>query len=183
MTPDRDGFMGGSRCSGPKCALRRRTGWRETGHGMFEALRPNVNESNLPVLTIRDVVGRAAAAARIRALRAARFAAGVLLPPVCSLCGLAGFESPIDLCPTCRRLLPLSTGSRPITLPGINYIHAPFRYAWPVDRFIRELKFGGERRLARLLGTLLAEHWDTAAPRPEVLIPVPLHPARYRERG
>ncbi|MEK7191520.1 MAG: ComF family protein, partial [Pseudomonadota bacterium] len=53
-----------------------------------------------------------------------------------------------------------------------------------VDRLIQNLKYHRQLSLARILGNLLAKHLDTnTAIRPDALVPVPLHPARLRERG
>jgi ComF family protein len=53
-----------------------------------------------------------------------------------------------------------------------------------VDYLLKELKFHHQLTVARLLGDWLGEmlvHRQT--PLPECIIPVPLHPARLRERG
>jgi len=60
---------------------------------------------------------------------------------------------------------------------------APFRYAFPVDRMIQGLKYRRELVYGRILGQLLARHLSTRETRPELVIPVPLGLARYRERG
>jgi len=52
-----------------------------------------------------------------------------------------------------------------------------------VDHFIRALKFHQQLGLARLLGEQLARRLAQEAPRPDLIIPVPLHRARLRERG
>lgn len=75
------------------------------------------------------------------------------------------------ICGACRR--------RP---PPFFATTAALRYAEPADRLILDLKFRGRLPAARLLGTLLAEAVADAEP-PEALLPVPLHPARLRERG
>jgi ComF family protein len=68
-------------------------------------------------------------------------------------------------------------------------ICCPWRFEFPVDELVRALKFRGERTYARLLGTLLArERMQIApgvesAPLPDLVVPVPLHPRRLRERG
>ncbi|WP_297528638.1 ComF family protein [Thiohalobacter sp.] len=120
-----------------------------------------------------------------------------LLPPVCCLCGGPG-EAGRDLCAACRRELPrpdpgcricaapmaagdLVCGRCQRQRPAFDGVQALFRYGPPVDRLIQMLKF--ERRLAhaRLLGDLLAA---AMGPDPQrLLLPVPLHPARMRERG
>jgi ComF family protein len=51
---------------------------------------------------------------------------------------------------------------------------------------ILEFKYNGLRRLAITLGDLMGQGWDALAPegvRIEAIVPVPLHPARQRERG
>ena len=58
------------------------------------------------------------------------------------------------------------------------------RFEHPIDDMIRRLKYQGEIAHARVFGVLLAR---TARQRghdlPRLLVPVPLHPARFRERG
>ena len=122
-----------------------------------------------------------------------------LLPPQCTLCGAAG-DDRLPLCMGCRRDLPwLGTACpqcvEPLPTAGVcgrclrrpppqDAAHAAFRYAPPLDRLVQQLKFGRRLGLARLTGALLAQaaarnDW----PRPQALIPVPLHDARLRERG
>ncbi|MEI6544888.1 MAG: ComF family protein [Methylococcales bacterium] len=48
---------------------------------------------------------------------------------------------------------------------------------------ITSLKYRAQTRNARLLGLLLANHLKENAQRPDLIIPVPLHKVRYRERG
>lgn len=60
----------------------------------------------------------------------------------------------------------------------------PFRYGYPVDHLVRGFKYRGALAYGRVLATLLAQHLAVAADaRPELLIPVPLHLDRHRERG
>lgn len=122
-----------------------------------------------------------------------------LLPPQCTLCGAAGVDR-LPLCAGCRDELPwLATACRlcaePLPVAGVcghclrrpppqDGAHAAFRYAPPLDRLVQGLKFGRRLGLARLTGALLAQaataqHW----PRPDLLIPVPLHDTRLRQRG
>jgi ComF family protein len=68
------------------------------------------------------------------------------------------------------------------TPPCFDVSFAPLAYVEPVRYMVAGLKFRRHQVHARLLGTLLA---DTMAGRevyPDVLIPVPLHPSRLRER-
>ena len=61
---------------------------------------------------------------------------------------------------------------------------AALRYRAPVAYLIQRLKFSGELGLAPLLADLLADRIRARdTPLPELLLPVPLHPARLRERG
>jgi ComF family protein len=48
---------------------------------------------------------------------------------------------------------------------------------------IAGLKFNAQYKNARLLGLLLAEGLTQTQQMPDCLVPVPLHKARYRERG
>lgn len=58
-------------------------------------------------------------------------------------------------------------------------------YAPPLDRVITRLKFHSDLALAQTLGELLALRWagETAPPRLDHLIPVPLASGRLAERG
>ncbi len=123
-----------------------------------------------------------------------------LFPQRCVVCGSKA-DSAVAICISCRKELPLV--SRPcrqcgLPLPGNNQycghclvhpppfsqIIAPFRYQEPLSELITGLKFHGELQHAKLLASLLAEKiCMTQAPWPELIIPVPLHPKRQRERG
>ncbi len=111
-----------------------------------------------------------------------------LLPPVCCLCGAPGQAPDLDLCDVCNTLLPVlggGAGSKP-AIGGDTLLRTlfHFKYAYPVDHFIRALKFRGERIFARVLGELLArEHRSRGWALPECIVPMPLHAARLRERG
>jgi ComF family protein len=108
----------------------------------------------------------------------------LLLPPVCCLCGAPGIEPGFDLCEVCLALLPCAPrGSVPPPV-NISRVVVPYLYGYPVDHFVRALKFRGERVYARVLGRLLARACrDWQVELPEVLVPVPLHRDRYRARG
>ncbi len=127
------------------------------------------------------------------------------MPPHCVLCGGAGERAPLDLCAPCALDLPrnldacaqcaaaLPAGTPPGLIcgaclkrpPRFDRAVAPFRYAYPLDHLVRNFKYHGRLAYGRVLGTLLAEHLQQARlmPLPELLVPVPLHPARHRERG
>ena len=107
--------------------------------------------------------------------------ARLAIPGVCGLCGGAGqwqrCRSGLDLCEHCEAALPRAEDANALAL-------TPFDYRPPVDFMIRRLKFGGDRSFARTLGLLLAEAREARGrPLPDLLVPVPLHLDRLRERG
>lgn len=61
----------------------------------------------------------------------------------------------------------------------------PFRYQNPMGRLIQAFKFGHRLDVGRVLGSLMvqARSSSVALERPQLLIPVPLHAQRLRERG
>jgi len=93
-----------------------------------------------------------------------------IIPPLCPRCGLPQPNG--TLCPSC-----LSWSAE------IDGIRAPFRFEGVVRQAIHELKYRNLRAMAGLLARLLDEYL-LANPIPaDVLVPVPLHPRRLRERG
>jgi ComF family protein len=128
----------------------------------------------------------------------------MLLPPCCVLCGGSGERPLLDLCSPCaadlprnidacaRCAAPLSAGVPPGSIcgaclrrpPRFDDAVVPFRYAHPLDRLIREFKYHGRLAHGRVLATLLAKHLEPrVAQLPQLIVPVPLHRARHRERG
>ena len=68
--------------------------------------------------------------------------------------------------------------------PSFQSSFVPFRYAYPLDHLVQGLKFRKELACGRVLGQLLAECLlARGEPLPEAIIPVPLAPRRYRQRG
>lgn len=106
-----------------------------------------------------------------------RALAVTLFPPRCCLCGFRGASVDLDLCATCHGDLPWNEHESPGVL-------SPLRYEYPVDDMIRRLKYHGAIEHARVLGVLLAAAARAReSPLPRLLVPVPLHTARLRERG
>jgi len=93
-----------------------------------------------------------------------------ITPPVCPRCGR---PQPISgLCPGCA--------SRPAEIDGIR---SPFIFDGVMRQAIHELKYRNLRALAAPLAGLLHDYLiDNPVPG-EVLVPVPLHRRRWRERG
>lgn len=123
----------------------------------------------------------------------------LLFPPHCRLCG-AACDSAWSLCAGCEQDLPWLASActqcarpGPATLrcghcqrmpPPFDSATALFHYAPPVDYLLKRLKFSSELGIAPLLCALLAAHLAMrAAPLPALLVPVPLHRSRQRERG
>lgn len=95
-----------------------------------------------------------------------------------------------NACPACAAALPddspggLSCGRCLQTPRMFDRARAAFAYAPPVNRLIQDLKYHRRLDLARVLGGHLAGHLAAQAlPNPDLVIPVPLHRSRLRERG
>jgi ComF family protein len=128
-------------------------------------------------------------------------ASRLLWPTRCLVCGEAGGEA-WDLCPACaaalpwqrqacrRCALPLPEAGTDGTVcggclaspPPLDAVHAACLYAAPVDRLLPRFKFHEDLAAGRLLAQLMADAF-ASLPRPEALVPVPLHVARLRRRG
>ncbi len=106
---------------------------------------------------------------------------------LCAACA-ADFVRNRHPCPRCA--LPLAHPAPACVAcleraPPFDAAHAPFQYGAPLDALVMRFKFG--RDLAA--GRVLAERWadalaeDAPSTRPALLLPVPLHASRLRERG
>jgi ComF family protein len=139
----------------------------------------------------------------LRLARLARRQAQLLLPQRCALC-----VAPVAdglLCGACRAALPnLGPACPRCALPapdgatcgGCLADPPPFAatlaahaYAFPVDRLLQALKYQGRLALAEWAGAALAQRARQAVPeqtlreRALLLVPLPLAPARQRQRG
>jgi ComF family protein len=129
----------------------------------------------------------------------------LLFPPQCAICGrrgamlcarcLAAVRPPdAQRCARCATPLPEDAhgtsvpagrcaacqGQPPVALAGLR---VAARYEDTLRLAIIELKFHRQRRLAEPLGDLLAGAAAPLLQLADVVAPVPLHPARQRERG
>ncbi len=122
--------------------------------------------------------------------------------PTCILCGKPGFDSQ-DICQPCMielkrnteccyqcaerfessHKIPQLCGQCIRTSPAFDETHAPYCYQGPMRYLISSLKFNRQFKNARLLGYLLAQQLAQTVELPELIIPVPLHKTRFRERG
>lgn len=121
-----------------------------------------------------------------------------VLPLRCLLCGAAGANG-IDLCADCaaelprnrsccaRCALPLAVpaelcGECQRHVPAWDAAWAPFRYGWPLDRLESRYKFAGDLAAGRVLSALWQRE-PCAGDLPGLLLSVPLHRSRLRQRG
>lgn len=126
-----------------------------------------------------------------------------LLPGTCMLCS-AGVGARRAFCADCETALPRLTDACPQCAapmahgdssgqpcgacqkrpPVFSRTHALYHYARPIDGFVQALKYHRRLELARVFGERLAE---ALAPRVagsvDLIVPVPLHRQRLRERG
>ncbi len=120
-----------------------------------------------------------------------------ILPQDCLLCGAPNASE--GLCTSCRTALPwfdlphcprcsLPTPGGEVCghclrhPPSTDRTIAAFRYDFPLDALIQGLKYGQQLNIILPLAAALAQRAE-AAPRPDLLIAMPLHPLRLRERG
>lgn len=110
---------------------------------------------------------------------------GLVLPPRCVLCGGRGQRPCLDLCPGCEASLPPAGGPVPGSPSALRRVYVPFSYAAPLDHLVHSLKYRGHLATGRVLGTLLADRVEVLGLHRDVdvIVPVPLHPARLAERG
>lgn len=126
-----------------------------------------------------------------------------LLPPTCVLCDAPGTLG-MDLCASCmsdlphnrhacpRCAYPLPSNPQGPTICGTcqrqpphqDASHIPFLYQDTLPFLVVGAKYSGRLNLARLLGLCLAQSLrQKGINQPDLIIPVPLHLQRLRERG
>lgn len=125
-----------------------------------------------------------------------------LMPPTCILCGNNGYNSQ-DICKycflgliknnhRCYQCASIFTTPNPTPQlcgdcirqpPFFDNTYAPFIYCGVLRYLITTLKFNNHYKNARLIGYLLANYLSQTAQLPEIIIPIPLHKKRLRERG
>lgn len=131
-----------------------------------------------------------------------RFGAALLdliFPPRCAGCGASGSL----WCCTCQASVHMigdpvcSHCGRPLTSPSLDDPCAPCRqsppqidgirsavaFEGPLRQAIHRLKYGGTASLAAPLGMFLSARWQARPLPADMIVPVPLHISRVRERG
>jgi len=123
-----------------------------------------------------------------------------LYPPVCVICGLAGRVG-LDCCPDCQadlsrpraccRRCALETartvdlcGRCTTRLPAFDAAWAGFAYRGAIETLITRFKFQRDLAAGRVLARLMAEALASQKTvRPDLMVPIPLHPRRRLGRG
>jgi ComF family protein len=98
-------------------------------------------------------------------------------PPLCEHCGtsLAGMSAPTArLCPDC------AANRGPMRLDGLR---AAAAYEDAARKAVLALKFGGQQRVAERLAILMQPPFQRDIQTTDMVIPVPLHRSRQRERS
>jgi ComF family protein len=107
--------------------------------------------------------------------------AAIVFPPHCAVC-----EEPAAtaLCDACARQA-WQDEEEPVVLPGLDGVASVGEHAGVLRAAILALKYGRRRVLAAPLGELLARRLAERQPvwQVELIVPVPSHPRRRRERG
>ncbi len=93
-----------------------------------------------------------------------------IMPPLCPRCGRP--QSSGILCPGCTSWQ-----------AEIDGIRSPFQFDGVIRQAIHQLKYRNLRAVVVPLAKLLNDYLTTNPIPGEVLVPVPLHPKRLRERG
>jgi ComF family protein len=97
-------------------------------------------------------------------------------PPVCQLCGLPlSSGDRVSVCTRCE--------VSPMQLDGLRSYAV---HGGALRKAIHQFKYEGLRGLADLLGQLMTNGWNRLAPgdlEMDVVVPVPLHRNRQRQRG
>ena len=92
-----------------------------------------------------------------------------LAAPHCPVCALPTTTG--EVCGQCLKQPPLYTNTA-----------AVFSYTFPLDKLIQAMKYGEQLALAHAFAKKLAQRIDKNA-LPDYVLPMPLHPAKLRERG
>jgi competence protein ComFC len=92
--------------------------------------------------------------------------------PVCPHCGRP--QRSDDLCSQCRHTQ---------RLHGIDGIRSAVVFEGPLRQAIHHLKYSGRSSLAEPLGDYMVARWQAGPLPADLIVPVPLHTARLRERG
>jgi ComF family protein len=94
-----------------------------------------------------------------------------IVEPICHHCGRPQFQS-VERCPNCLAW-PLS----------LDRVRAATAYTGPIPPVIHQMKYEGYHALVRPLAELMVYAWQHFSEPVDLVLPIPLHPDRRRERG
>ncbi|MEN9353378.1 MAG: hypothetical protein RL318_703 [Fibrobacterota bacterium] len=111
-----------------------------------------------------------------------RWLGSFVFPDSCLRCGAAAPTSP--LCPACLTEASGAIAPNPETPPGLTRLHCGVTLTEPARVLVHGLKYHGQRRNAKALVDLSRPSIQPGLfPADTLLVPVPLHATRRRERG
>tara|TARA_B100000809_G_scaffold262072_1_gene312231 strand:- start:2099 stop:2755 length:657 start_codon:yes stop_codon:yes gene_type:complete len=110
------------------------------------------------------------------ASRMGHSALDMLFPPKCAGCGKEGSY----LCDVCIAESPKAPDT---AAEGLKSIIAPFQMVGAAREVVHCLKYNGLRVMAEPMGVAMAQHLKRHQVSPDIIVPVPLHRKRLRERG
>lgn len=94
-------------------------------------------------------------------------------------------QLPLNHCPICLWPVPTAEicGACLTKPPAFTRTIAALRYTFPVDAMIHALKYQNNLAIAPILANLLITRLIATERMPDIIIPMPLHRVRLRERG
>jgi ComF family protein len=119
----------------------------------------------------------------------------LVFPQACGGCGRHGCGLWCADCTASVTYLAGNDGRRELTIPPLDpaplgstlpftvAIYSAARFAGSARNAIHAFKFGATPHLADVLADWLTSTWHAQDVQADVIVPVPLHPARERERG
>ena len=110
-----------------------------------------------------------------------------LFPPACPLCGGALSNNDV-VCPGCKEAVTLNSlkySPSPQTIANVDNVSILLPYDTHCRKLIHSLKYHGMPSVGLFLGELMGRKVVRQFTPPEntLLVPVPLHPSKLRERG
>jgi len=93
-----------------------------------------------------------------------------ILPPACQKCGKPDVSG--SFCPACWSAQLM-----------VDFILSPFRFEGVIRKAIHSFKYGNLRAISTDLSRLMYDYFQASGLLCDVVVPVPLHPRRLRQRG
>lgn len=112
----------------------------------------------------------------------------LIFPPVCILCEQKYIAEEISVCKNCLNelsYLPEEVFKKKEIATNLNNFHITFLFDRQYQKMIHFLKYKGYKSLGLEIGKMMAENINTKKYTftDSSVIPIPLHPVKYRERG